>query len=1181
MAKVTNVFVSGRMNSDTTYPLLDNKDFVRAENLRILGVGEDGRFNFMKGSELVSDHSDNGQMTIIGGYEGADNILYYFLAQANGKSRIVAYDVERKTSRVVIEDHLILRFDLIRWHQGQEIIPYKYLLSINQIGDLLFISNEVWEYPRVINIKTDYTKGFNEEDIILAKRPPIKSPDILSLENKQLEDSDNDIFVSFSYRYKYVDGDYSALSFYSEVAFTPKDGFSINSKRENTGMVNKWDYVRLGVMSGGKNVTDIEVYAREHGSNTAYLIYSINKAKAGIGDDVFIQDIEYKFSKNYEVLDEDSTNLLYSNIPKFPKTQTAVGNRIFYGNYKEGIDIDFLLDYEVIKERSSYLQSNNRKTAVSLFTYKVGVVFYNKFNESSTVLLPMNQTKSEIKIDFEDRFYNNVLKVKMPTQAPMWADKMKFVVKSEMLNYENLYITYAQTIGNYIYLLLNNDNINRVKKDDTIIHIDDKSNSYEEYIVDDVKEYNANDGIKNKGTYAKVNCTKKIELESNGEDIYRKYDREFHLIDDVMGSNNPKRFDATSGYNHSINNRVDLYDRNYGTIKEGDEFKYSISFTYGRDKRGRGEDAISYFETITISGSVYADKEYKGLSDLIIERNENVFLTPSKESVGDRLLLLTNNNFINLVKEKAPNAYGFVNHDSGREHRLGVRVTAELTLNRGTKPIIFRTKNKSNIESFYFETDKTYPVINGKILGGNRSISDKSKQIFDVGFYNGYCWGNGIESYKIKDLFNGTPLRYRFRGNLHDKKGYKQVHRKNDITYSGIYNYDLGINNLSVFNPSQANWLSLPIMNGEIQRLISTDGNITAFQNNKIVDIFYGKSIIADLQGNENVALSKDVLGGYKELPYEYGISENPESIAIYGNLIYFLDKNRSRFLLKAGQDIQELNPPASGMHKEVVDLLRKHHSFLGSYDDAHGEYVVVVDNKFSLSYALTSKGFTGYYTYNTDYNIGVNGKYFSSYKGRLYQNEVTDIYNDFAGQGLHEAKLTFVVNPEMATDKVFNAISLQSNTAWYTKVKTNLTATEFPEECYDKRESYYYTEVQRDSSTPIGLVGVGRVKNKEGNELSFSYEISNQVSVGNTLLNEEASYQSEITAIVGNKISVRDASGFHLNDFIVAQKKQVGHFRPSGVPMRGEWMEVTLSKLGNQPYYISSVSTEITKSWL
>lgn len=1188
MAKVTNIFINGRMNSDTTYPLLDNKDYVRAENLRILGVGEDGRFNFMKGSEMVSDYSDEGQMTIIGMYEGADNILYYFLAQPNGKSRIVAYDVERKTSRLVIEDYQILRFDLIRWHQGQVILPYKYLLSINQIGDLLFISNEAWEYPRVINIKKDYSKGFDEEDIVLAKKPPKDAPDILSLKNNKVENSDNDIFVSFAYRYKYIDGDYSALSFYTDVAFEPKDTFRINSKREHTGMVNQWDYVKLGVMSGGKNVTDIEVYAREHGSNTAYLIYSANKAQSNIDDDTFIQDIEYKFSKNYEVLDEEHTTTLYSNVPKFPKSQTAVGNRIFFGNYKEGFDIDHPVDYEVKVYSEDPFEAVDRHTAVSLFKYKVGMVFYNDYNESTSVLLPVNQTKSEVEIGYDKRLTCNQLIVKMQEMTPpQFATKMKFVVKSEVLNYENLYVTYAKRIGEDVYLNLNFDNINRIKQGDVLIYTGDTNDKYREYIVEHVKEYAVDDGLSKKGIYAHIKDAEgniKIK-EVDGFSGVKEYPADVNMkIDTEVGTNPPSRFVSvgkSEGSEDGFWNMGYLNKGDFGKINEGDVIKISIDFLYySYDTAGSGAGEKSHLGSVNITTDIYSEAEYANIYSLLLAKFNSTYI--QIQQTQGSVLFRTTKDFPNLVKEKAGVAYEWKPHEDDTflgtgKYVLTVKTKTVVTINRGVTPLIFRTKNKENIESLYFEDYRTFPIVNGKILGGE----GLKENYFYLGFYNGYCWGNGVESYKIKDQFNGKALKYRFRGNLYDKKGYKRVHRKNDITYSGIYNYDLGINNLSMFNPSQANWLSLPIMNGEIQRVVSTEGNITAFQNNKIVDVYYGKSIIADLQGNENLALSKEVLGGYRELPYEYGISENPESVVLSGRYIYFTDKNRSRFLLKAGQEIKELNPPTSGIHSETVDLLKNHQSFLGSYDDAHGEYVVVVDNNFSLSYTLTSNGFTSYYTYKTDYNYGMNGKYFSSYKGRLYQNEVTETYNDFAGQGLHEAKLTFVVNPEITTDKVFKAIYLQSNTAWYTKVKTNLTATEFSEQVYEPRESYFYTEVQRDSSTPIGIVGVGRIKGIKEHQLIFSADISNQVSVGDTLTNEEASYESEITAIVGNTITVQDAQGFQLNDFMVTKKKQNGHFRPSGVPMRGEWMEVTLSKIGDQPYYIGSVSTEVMKSWL
>ena len=215
-----------------------------------------------------------------------------------------------------------MRFDLVRLKNDETVFPFKYILSIDQIGDMLFFSGEWWKYPRYVNIKRDYT-NFTEEDITLIKKPPRIAPQVFGLTENTNSVRKSDIFINFSYRYKYIDGDYSALSFYSDTVFEPKSGFEINAERENKGMVNKWDSVSIRVNSGGKNVTDIEVYAREHGSNTAYLIHSVNKKKAGIADNAYIANIKYSFSKNYTVLSTEETAMLYSNIPMYPYTQTG------------------------------------------------------------------------------------------------------------------------------------------------------------------------------------------------------------------------------------------------------------------------------------------------------------------------------------------------------------------------------------------------------------------------------------------------------------------------------------------------------------------------------------------------------------------------------------------------------------------------------------------------------------------------------------------------------------------------------------------------------------------------------------------------------------------------------------------------------------------------------------------
>lgn len=261
MAKFQNTFLNGRMDSDTNNSLTDAKSYKKAENVRISGEGNDGAFKCLKGSKLVSHQYSEEGGVIIREFEGLNNKLYYFMAFANGKSKIIEYDVETETSRLVIQDSEILRFDLIRWNKGQIIYPYKYLLGVNQIGKFLLISDKVWRYPRIIDIERDYSNGFTEEEIILIKKPPFYAPKIINkIDDKSINDKEiKNQFVSFSYRYKYKDGNYSTLSFYTGASFQPQDGKKIEASRKNTGMENKFNKLTLSVNTGSKDVTDIEV----------------------------------------------------------------------------------------------------------------------------------------------------------------------------------------------------------------------------------------------------------------------------------------------------------------------------------------------------------------------------------------------------------------------------------------------------------------------------------------------------------------------------------------------------------------------------------------------------------------------------------------------------------------------------------------------------------------------------------------------------------------------------------------------------------------------------------------------------------------------------------------------------------------------------------------------------------
>lgn len=1192
MPDVNNSFIKGVMDSDTHYSLLDNKSFVLLENGRISGDGDDGAIKNLMGSEVVSDYSENGTMTVIGIHRGKDNKLFYFSASPNGKSKIIEYDADTKVSRLIIEDNTVLRFDLVRWNNGVEIFPYKYILSFNQIGDLLILSNEVWENVRCVNLKrlSDYAGGFTETDIALAKQPPAKQPEILDLywDDSIADSTQKDKFISFAYRYKYKDGDWSALSFYSDVAFEMNGyednnviGFKINEERLNEGMTNRYNAVKLLINSGGKNVTDIQVVAREHNTNIAYIIYDGNKEKLNIPDNteslaVPFAPIIYKFSTNYKVLSDDAVKLIYSGLPKFPKTQDIAGSRLIFANYKEGYDLkdvngeDILIRFDLRRDSTPAVIQGNNTTAVSLIPINVGIIYYDDNNVSTTILQNVEQILNEMVVSFDYRTFQNVIKAKIYNNPPAFATKFKFAVKSNELNYEILYITYAKKLAGKLYLLLDGDNKERVKAKDSVFVVSE-SGFYKEYYISEFKTLTADDGFVVSGLYAEIkNSTSDITLVSNGADSNKNYDRPFSILDDVQDSTNPQRFDSTSGYkgfggvvDTSISNSGQLLKSDFGNVKQGDTLSISLTLNY-HVRNSSGQDA-----EITIDEDLYASEDYADIGLFIQDNIKSAYLNVT--ITGNVVLIRTNSNFPDLVKTKFPNTYYYKVLPL---YDLNVKSKMNVSLIRGIKPLIFRTKNKELLNDFYFETPKTYEIVNGQHIGA------EPDGYFDVGFFNGYAWGNGIESYKIKDAFNAKKLNFNFRGSQISDIDYKRIHRKNDITYSSPYNYELGLNKLSWFEYAKADYKPLPIKYGEIQRIIATDGDITVFFNDKVVNQFYGKSIIADAQGNESLALIDEVLGAYKELDYEVGCSENPESIVKNGNVIYFTDKSRSRIHIKSGQEIQEINPPRCGVHKESVDILKNNKSFLGSFNESRGEYSIGIDHQFSLVFNPSNKGFTNYFTNDFQYNFGMSGSSFTAYKGRLYENEISTDYGNIAGQP-QNFKLKYVVNPEVDSDKIFKAMFLQSNVPFDTKIKTNLTESTIPKNFYTQKESFFYTEILRNTGGDGFFIGIGNVKGIIGNTIQFSSKVGNSISVGDFIATSNNPTELLITSINGDLVTLSDTSSISIGQFAFAIKKNETNFNPDGAPIRGKWMEVTLENNINEPIEITSATTNLIKSYL
>lgn len=344
------LFYLGKMNKDYDERFIQQGEYIDALNIRVgsteLGassnsdLGSVGALENSKGNTLLTDIKYvSGDALCIGSYEDGSNETIYWFVTSTDVDVILSYETTSKTTTYHVVSEDVLNFDS------------KYLINgINKVDDLLFWTDNL-NPPRRINITKSYPiNGIDESDISVIVAPPMDAP-VISLFNAPGEENYmSDKFASFSYRYKYENGEYSALSQFSDIAFEPGE-FEIDYSRfVNTGMTNSFNSVLINFNTGSKNVVGIDVCFKLSNSNIVNVIEKFDKKKEEWLDNK-PKSLVFTNRKIYTTLPESELLRLYDNVPRFAKAQTTIGNRLMYGNYVDGYDVGSV-DYslEVISE---------------------------------------------------------------------------------------------------------------------------------------------------------------------------------------------------------------------------------------------------------------------------------------------------------------------------------------------------------------------------------------------------------------------------------------------------------------------------------------------------------------------------------------------------------------------------------------------------------------------------------------------------------------------------------------------------------------------------------------------------------------------------------------------------------------------------------------------------------------
>ena len=263
-------------------------------------------------------------------------------------------------------------------------------------------------------------------------------------------------------------------------------------------------------------------------------------------------------------------------------------------------------------------------------------------------------------------------------------------------------------------------------------------------------------------------------------------------------------------------------------------------------------------DSITSQGSGYTNGEYNNLT-----------ITTSGDGTGALFSVIVNNNLVSSITALV----------SGRGYAVG------------------DTVNLSNIPGSADPVVLTFPN--------------------SFGFFQNFSWY--VEESRIRGGYNNPATDKGVKAFINEPEP-QQQHRFNTLIYSGVYNSRTGINETNVFSVSDDLTRSADPQNGSIQKTYAEDTNLIVFQEDKISRALIDKDTIYTTEGGTQTQAGAKVLGQIVPYKGEYGISNNPESFAVYGYRKYFADRDRSAIMRLSNDGLTEVS--AYGMTDYFRDEL-------------------------------------------------------------------------------------------------------------------------------------------------------------------------------------------------------------------------------------------------------------------
>jgi hypothetical protein len=628
--------------------------------------------------------------------------------------------------------------------------------------------------------------------------------------------------------------------------------------------------------------------------------------------------------------------------------------------------------YQVVNSSATFQEIANNQSLHSNRDYEIGIVYMDDYNRSSTALVSPNNTQH---VGCGLSASQNALQVTIPPSQvpPYWATRYKFVIKSDLHDYETIYssIFFQDPISNSAYFLLEGENARKVEVGDRLIVKTDSNGASSGCVYATVLEKSSQ-------------SANFIEIPSELDPdvmipipagVYMKMNpSNFNIVTDELAIIAPGLIGVTE--NTPGEYPILYYPMNYYDTVTSAWIDYTVPtgskivVSFKQFRAGVGNDCEE--RTNTLIKTFTSSKSYDNMYDWFVGDSISLYLNDGERYAGAGAPV-PDNEFISTVATTAGdiltdllvNYYKFFRDASTNQLQLMVtgtercggifagdsrasNVQVDITVFRAEKNIVFETEPLETLPDVFFENEMSFAITNGNHMGNiqNQNIATNTPAIVDTKFFNCFAFGNGIESYKIRDSIVGTSFNFGNRVTTVSEQDYQQAHRFADITYSGIYNAESNVNKLNEFNLGLLNFKRLEVSFGNIQIMDGRQTDVLVLQEDKISYVLSGKNLLSDSVGGGAISSVPEVLGTQIARSEKYGISFNPESYVQWGYNRYFTDVKRGAVLaIKGDSYSQDQLVVISEMNMRTWFRDNFNESFntqkLGGFDPYSNEYVL------------------------------------------------------------------------------------------------------------------------------------------------------------------------------------------------------------------------------------------------